>query len=99
MVDVSNDNFKSITNKTVKPEESFINLYVNEEYKSDNAIKSTRRMLIILDAKYKKADLSEVMTKQCQKHLTATQHHALLKVLNKFEDLLMERWVRGTPLR
>ena len=41
----------------------------------------------ILDVKYKKADLNEVMNKQCQKHLTATEHHALLQLLNKFEDL------------
>ena len=44
-------------------------------------------MCIKLDAKYGKADLSEVMTKQCQKYLTDTEHHAILQLLKKFEDL------------
>ena len=41
----------------------------------------------ILDAKYKKSDLNEVMTKQCQKHLTATERHALLQLLKKPENI------------
>ena len=87
MVDVSNYNFKFITDITVKPEESFINLYAEKDIESDNAIKSTRIMCRILYVKYKKADLNEVMNKQCQKHLTATERRALLQLLNKFEDL------------
>ena len=39
MVDVKNYKFKSITDTPVKLEESFINLYVNEEFKSDKVIK------------------------------------------------------------
>ena len=39
MVDVSNYDFRSITDKTVKPEEFFINSYVDEEFESDNVIK------------------------------------------------------------
>ena len=60
---------------------------------------STRRMRRILDEKYEKADLNKVMTKQCQ-HLTATERHRLLHLLNKFEGFLTERWVRGktTPV-
>ena len=51
MVDLSNYKVKPLTEKTVKPEESFINFYVNEclEYKS--TISSTSRMRIILDTK------------------------------------------------
>ena len=41
----------------------------------------------ILDVKYKKDDINEVMTKQFQKHLPATEHHRLLHIMNKFEDL------------
>ena len=41
----------------------------------------------ILDAKYEKADLYEVMTKKCQKHLTATELHKILQLLNKLEDI------------
>ena len=37
--------------KTVKREETFINLYVNECLKSYSAISATRRMRRILDAK------------------------------------------------
>ena len=40
----------------------------------------------ILDAKYKNADLNEVMTKQCQQQLTDTERHKLLYILKKFED-------------
>ena len=64
MVDVINYNFKSITDKTVKQEEYFVNSYIDECFESDNAISSTRRMCRILDVDKKKADLNEVMTKQ-----------------------------------
>ena len=47
---------------------------------------STHRMRRIIDTKYKKADLNKVMTEQCQ-HLTDIEHHRLLHILNKFEDL------------
>ena len=39
-----------------------------------------------LDAKYEKDDLNKVMTKKCQ-HLTATESHRLLNIINKFEDI------------
>ena len=71
MVDVSNYDFKYITDKTVKPEESFVNLYINECLESKNAISSTYRMHRILDVKYEKADLNKVMNEQCQ-HITDT---------------------------
>ena len=38
MVDVSNDDFKYITDKTVKPEESFVKLYVNERFEPNSRI-------------------------------------------------------------
>ena len=82
VVEVINYNFKYIIYITVKLEEYFINLYVDEDFESDNTIKSTRRMRRILDVKYKKADLNEVMTKQCQKHLTTKEFHRLLQILN-----------------
>ena len=61
MVDLINYDFKFITDKTVKPEESFINSYVKKCLKSDSAISSTRRICILLDVKYKKADINKVM--------------------------------------
>ena len=75
MVDASNYGFKSITDKTIKLEVSFVNLYIDKLLESNSTINSTRRMLRILDEKYK-----------CQ-YLTATESHRLLHLLNKFEDL------------
>ena len=86
MFDVSNYGIKYLTDKIVKPEESFINAYVNECLKSEGAISTTCRMRGILDAKYEKADLNKVMSKQCQ-HLPTKELERLLKLLRKFEDL------------
>ena len=72
--------------ETVKPEESFINSYVNKCLESNIKIISTCRLRRILDAKYEKADLNKVMDKQCQ-HLTTTERYRLLHLLKKFEDL------------
>ena len=69
MVDISNNKFKYITDKNNKPEESFVNLYVNKCFESNNAKSPTRRMRKLLDAKYEKADFNEVMNKQCQKKI------------------------------
>ena len=86
MVDVSNYDFMSITDKIVKTEESFINSYVNESFESNSAISSTLRMRRIIDAKYEKADPNKVTTEQCQ-HINATQRYRLLNLLNKFKDM------------
>ena len=59
MVDISNNKFKYITDKNNKPEESFVNLYVNKCFESNNAKSPTRRMRKLLDAKYEKADLNK----------------------------------------
>ena len=52
MIDVSNYNFTYITDITVKPEESFINSYIDEYFESKIEISSTRRIFRILDAEY-----------------------------------------------
>ena len=70
MVNVNKYNFNIITSKTVKPEESFINMYVSECFESKSAIRAECRMRRILEAKYKKVELNKVMTEQCQ-HLNA----------------------------
>ena len=69
MVDLSNCDFKPLSVKIVKPEESFINAYVNECLGSEGDISSTRIMRRILDAKHNKADLNKVMSNKCQ-HLS-----------------------------
>ena len=60
MVDVSNYVFKSLTDKIVRLEESFINSYVDKCLESDSKISSTRGLRRFFDAKYKKADLNKL---------------------------------------
>ena len=86
MVDINNYGFNILTGKTVKPEESFINTYVDECFESESAINATHRMRRILDTKYKKADLNKVLTKQLQ-HLNTKEHNRLLCILSKYEDI------------
>ena len=61
MVVLSNYDFKYLTVNIIKPEESFINLCANKCLKSESTISSTRRMRIILDAKYENTDLNKFM--------------------------------------
>ena len=69
MVDLRYYKFEYLRDKIVKPEESFINWYVNECLKYESTISSMLIMCIILDAKYEKADLNKAMIEKC-KHLT-----------------------------
>ena len=62
MFDVSNYDHAPLTDKIVKPDESFLNLYVDECFESKNSINPTRRMQIILNANYKKSYLNNVAT-------------------------------------
>ena len=86
MVDLRNYAFISITDKKVKTEEYFINLYVNEGLKPESAMISTQRIRMILVANYKKADTNTVMDKKCQ-YLNIAEHYRILTFLKKFEDL------------
>ena len=54
MFDVISCGYAALTDKIVQPEESFLNLCVNECFESENRISQTRKMRIILDTKYKK---------------------------------------------
>ena len=63
MVRVSNYDFNHLTENIVKPEESFINAYVDKCLKCESKIGSTHRMCRIIYAKYKKSDRNKVMTK------------------------------------
>ena len=76
MVEVRDHHFKLLTDKKVKPEESFINAYVKEFLKYEGTISSTRRIRRILDDKCKKADLNQVMGKQCQ-HLSPSNEKGI----------------------
>ena len=66
MVDVIAYDFKSLIANKVKPEESFINAYIDECLESVSTFNSTRIICRILDVKYKKADLNKVVDEQCQ---------------------------------
>ena len=61
MVDVSTYEFQPLTEDRVKLEEPFINSYVDESLEYEGTISSTYRICRILDAKYKKDDLNQVM--------------------------------------
>ena len=63
-----------------------MNTYVEELYESEHARTSTKWLRVILDAKYKQADLNKVTEKQC-KHLTEVKCNELLKLLQKAEEL------------
>ena len=56
----------------------------NQEPKSTKL--ATQRIVHILDAKYKKADLPEIVKNDC-KHLNPEEQSQLLEVLHEFEDL------------
>ena len=57
----------------------FTNAYVKEVYESEHVRTATKQLRAILDAKYEKSDLHNVMETQCQ-HLTMTQRNDLLKL-------------------
>ena len=78
--------FKYLNIGKIKPEELFTDAYVEEVYDSEHVRTATKRLSVILDSKYKKADLNKVMETQCQ-NLTMTQRNYLLKLLHKFEEL------------
>ena len=50
---------------------------------------ATNRTVTILDAKYKKVNLLQVVHKNC-KHLILSQWNRLLKLLLEFEELFVE---------
>ena len=86
MVDISTYYFKPLTDKKVKPKESFINFYVDECLDSKGTISSTRGIRRILDAKGENSDLTQVMEKKYQP-LSPNKQERLLHILRKFEIL------------
>ena len=94
MVDISNYNFKPLTDKMVKLEYSFINVYVKECLKSEGTISPTRRMSRILGDKYKSSELNKVMEEHCQHLYTKYQERPLklLRKLGSFFDGTLSMW-------
>ena len=58
--------FKDLNTGEITPEELFTNAYVKEVYESEHVHTATKRLSVIIDAKYEKADLNKVMENQCQ---------------------------------
>ena len=86
IVDLGTYIFKDLNTSKSTPEEFFTGDYVKEVYKSENLLTATKKLHIILDAKYEKENLHKVMETQCQ-HLTMTQRNELLKLLQIFKEL------------
>ena len=63
---------------------SFNNCLANDEPKSTEVV--TQRVVKILEAKYEKANLPEVIESKCS-HLNSKEKTILLEVLMEFEDL------------
>ena len=63
---------------------SFINCLANDEPKSTEI--ATQRVVKILDAKYEKANLPDIVQNNCS-HLNSEEQSKLLEVLNGFENL------------
>ena len=82
MVDLGTYKSKYLNTGKITPEESFMNVYAEEINKSEHVRTDTKRLPILLDAKYKKEYLNKVMNNQCQ-HLTETQRNELLNLLQK----------------
>ena len=64
-----------------------LEIYYNSFYVEPDVTKeATERTVRILDAKYEKADLPEVIHQNC-KHLTRTEREKLIQLLTDFEEL------------
>ena len=55
-------------------------------YEPASTLEATQRVIKILDAKYKKADLNAVVNERCT-HLMSSDQKKLLELLTEFEDL------------
>ena len=96
MVDLGTHEFKYLNIGNITPEESFTNVYAEEINESEQVHTSTKRLCVILDAKYEKPDLNKVMKNQCQ-DLIEIQCHELLKLLQTFEEFFdgtLGTWIK-----
>ena len=63
----------------------FTGAYVEEVYESEHVRTDTKRLCVILYAKYEKEDSHKDMETQCR-HLTMTQCNGMIKLLQRFEE-------------
>ena len=78
MVDMGTYEFKYLNTGKLTPAELFMNAYSEEINELEQVHTSTKKLNVILDAKYEKEHLNKVMDNQFQ-HLTKTQRNELLK--------------------
>ena len=52
MVDLGMQKFKYLNTGKIKPEESFVNAYTEEEYEQEQINPDNKRLRVILNAKY-----------------------------------------------
>jgi hypothetical protein len=62
-------------------------IYQSMSREPQSMFKASERVIQILDAKYKKANLRAIVEDDCNKHLSAPEKTLLLKLLQEFEDL------------
>ena len=72
--------FKYLNTGKFTPKELFTNYYIKEVYESEHTRTTTKRLGVILDAKYEQLDLHKLMETQCR-NLTVTQRNEFLKLL------------------
>ena len=80
------------------PEEFSTNAYVKELYETEHVHSSTKKLRVILYAKYENADLHKFMETQCQR-LEITRHNEVLKLLLRFEEFSMEHLAPGKHIQ
>ena len=67
-------------------------------YESEHVRTAKKRLRVILDAKYEKSYLHQVMENQCQ-HLTMKQRNKLLQLLKNSKSCLMEHLAPGKQIQ
>ena len=84
--------FKIINTEKIIPDESFTNAYVEEVYESEHVRTATKQLCLTLDAKYKGADLHEVMETQRQ-YVIIEQCNGLLNYYRIYRSCSMKHLV------
>ena len=75
----------------MRPTKSFLdskalNNFHRDHLEPTSTKDSTRRTVEIFDAKYEKANLAEIVNKNCS-HLSSQQRNKILRLLTKYEEL------------
>ena len=58
--------FEDLNIRKIIPEEIFTNVYVKEVYESEHVRTATKLLHVILNSKYEKSDLHNLLENKCQ---------------------------------